>query len=90
MKALHHEMGYRNTQSIRIPRPLGLVLGTFVDTMAALLSPIVTIHPSFTAFRVKLITANRFFDIRKAKDVLGYAPIVGMDEAIRRTVASLS
>lgn len=72
---------------IVIPRSLGFILGRTMDVIAFLLRPIKTIHPSFTHFRVKLITANRYFNISKAKTLLGYKPIVGMEEALERTVA---
>ena len=70
---------------IEIPKWLGMILGKLSDAIAVALSPIKTIHPSFTAFRVKMITANRYFNISKAKNVLGYSPIVSMDEALKRT-----
>ena len=71
---------------IQIPTNLGFFLGRTVDLIAWLLSPIKTLHPSFTHFRVKVITANRYFDISKAKERLGYKPIVSMEEALKRTV----
>ena len=70
---------------IEIPKWLGMMLGKFSDAMTVALSPIKTLHPSFTSFRVKMITANRYFNISKAKKILGYIPIVSMDEALKRT-----
>ncbi|CAG8461493.1 4303_t:CDS:10 [Diversispora eburnea] len=35
----------------------------------------------FTRFRVKLTTNNRYFDITKARRLLGYEPIVDLEEA---------
>ena len=85
-KALFDGLGYKNTMMIRIPRNLGFILGSFVDFAAWILSPLVTLHPSFTTFRVKMITANRYFDISKAKERLGYKPIVDMKAALDQTV----
>lgn len=70
---------------IEIPKWLGMILGSISDAMTVVLSPIKTIHPSFTSFRVKMITANRYFNISKAKNILGYKPIVPMEEALKRT-----
>ena len=70
---------------IEIPKLLGMILGKLSDAIAVALAPIKTIHPSFTAFRVKMITANRYFNISKAKNILGYRPIVSMEEALKRT-----
>jgi sterol-4alpha-carboxylate 3-dehydrogenase (decarboxylating) len=55
--------------------------------MAWMLRPVATLHPSFTTFRVKVITSNRYFDITKAKKVLGYRPIVPMNVALERTIS---
>lgn len=35
--------------------------------------------------RVGYLCATRWYNIEKARRVLGYAPIVGMDEGIRKT-----
>ena len=85
-KALFDGLGYKETMKIEIPKWLGLVLGRISDIITFALSPIKEIHPSFTSFRVKLITANRYFNISKAKKLLGYSPIVPMNEAMKRTV----
>jgi hypothetical protein len=37
-------------------------------------------------FRVKTVTREKWHNIEKARRVLGYEPIVGLDEGIRRTV----
>ena len=84
-KQLFDGLGYKKTHSVCISRNIGMLIGTALDWLAFLLSPIYTIHPTFTRFRVQMITTNRYFDISKAKNILGYKPIVSMDEAIRRT-----
>jgi sterol-4alpha-carboxylate 3-dehydrogenase (decarboxylating) len=85
-KALFDGLGYKETMKIRIPRNIGFLLGSISDFMTWILSPIKTLHPSFTHFRVKVITGNRYFDISKANRLLGYKPIVSMEEALKRTV----
>lgn len=84
--ALYHGLGYKQTQKMKIPTNVGYLIGALMDTFAYLLSPFWAIHPSLSVFRVKVISANRYFDISKAKDVLGYRPIVSYGEAIDRTV----
>ncbi|KAL2918769.1 erg26, C-3 sterol dehydrogenase [Polyrhizophydium stewartii] len=84
-KILHHELGYRGTQSIVISRPIGMLLGSIADGIAWLLRPIKEIHPNISRFRVQMVTANRYFDISKAKQRLGYKPIVSLQEALRIT-----
>lgn len=84
-KYLYNELGYRNTLQTRIPKPLGLVLGSIVDVLVAVLRPVKKLNPTFTKFRVKVITNNRYLDITKAKEVLGYKPIVSLEEGLKRT-----
>ncbi|EGF81861.1 hypothetical protein BATDEDRAFT_19024 [Batrachochytrium dendrobatidis JAM81] len=84
-KVLFHELGYTQTQRIVIPRAVGMLLGSLSDLAAWILKPIKTIRPTFTRFRVEVITANRYFDISKAKKRLGYVPIYSMHEAIKIT-----
>jgi nucleoside-diphosphate-sugar epimerase len=42
-------------------------------------------EPGFTRFRVMTVTCARYFDIRKARRVLGYEPIVELSEGVRRS-----
>ncbi|UZJ51497.1 hypothetical protein CBS101457_000817 [Exobasidium rhododendri] len=42
----------------------------------------------FDTFKVTFTTATRYHNIEKARRLLGYEPIVGMEEAIKRSVAS--
>ncbi|KZT37088.1 C-3 sterol dehydrogenase [Sistotremastrum suecicum HHB10207 ss-3] len=42
-------------------------------------------EPALTMERVGYLCATRWYNIEKARRVLGYAPIVGMDEGIRKT-----
>jgi len=41
-------------------------------------------EPGFTRFRVMTVCCTRYFDIRKAKSVLGYEPIVDLNEGMAR------
>ena len=86
-KALYDGLGLKNTQQIRLSTSLAYALGALMDTMAWLMSPWKTLHPTLTRFRVQVISGNRYYDISKAKQLLGYRPIVSYEEAIERTVA---
>ncbi|CAA7048029.1 unnamed protein product [Microthlaspi erraticum] len=46
--------------------------------------------PQLTPSRVRLLSCNRTFDSSKAKDRLGYAPVVPLQEGIKRTIDSFS
>ncbi|KAJ3175702.1 erg26, C-3 sterol dehydrogenase [Geranomyces variabilis] len=84
-KYLYNELGYRNTLRTRIPRGVGMILGAVVDALVAIVAPFKKLTPTFTRFRVKVITNNRYLDIAKAKTVLGYVPTVPLEEGLRRT-----
>ena len=43
-------------------------------------------QPAFTVFRVKTVSRHKWHNIEKARRVLGYEPIVGLDEGMQRTV----
>ncbi|KAG5009877.1 hypothetical protein JHK87_018392 [Glycine soja] len=44
--------------------------------------------PQLIPSRIRLISCSRTFDCSKAKDRLGYAPIVTPQEGLRRTIES--
>ncbi len=46
-------------------------------------------EPPLTLFAVAALVHSTTLDITAAREVLGYAPVVGMEEALERTVASL-
>jgi len=41
-------------------------------------------EPGFTRFRVSTVCCVRYFDIRKARRILGYEPVVDICEGIQR------
>lgn len=43
-------------------------------------------QPAFTVYRVKLVCRHKWHNIEKARRVLGYEPIVDLDEGMQRTV----
>eukprot|EP00842_Homolaphlyctis_polyrhiza_P000692 jgi/Hompol1/1623/HPOL_005665-RA len=84
-KILYNELGYKNTQQIVVPQWFALGLGITLDTIAYLISPFVTYKPVLTEFRIRVASANRYFNISKAKERLGYTPIYSLYDAIRIT-----
>ncbi|KAJ3300044.1 hypothetical protein HK104_005040 [Borealophlyctis nickersoniae] len=85
-RALYDGLGLKRTLRIRIPKSVGFALGRVTETFKMLLKPIKELNPTFTHFRVKIITNNRYLDISKARERLGYEPIVPLEEGMRRTV----
>lgn len=67
---------------IFIPKSLGIILGYLAQGVAALLRK----EPTFTAFRVRTACATRYYDITKARTVLGYAPKWSLQEALSLTL----
>ncbi|KAF3189561.1 erg26, C-3 sterol dehydrogenase [Orbilia oligospora] len=81
-KAIWCHYGVYNAGSIVLPRSGGLVIAG----LAELFSKLMGREPGLTRFRVKFSCAHRYFDIRKAKDLLGYEPEVSLTEGLRRCI----
>lgn len=77
-------LGYP-TPRIILPAFLILFLAWIMDIVVKILSPIKTIKPTLTYFRVVVATANRTFSIKKAKSKLGYEPIFSLAEGMAKT-----
>lgn len=67
-----------------ISKGVGLVLGGVLEWGMWLVGR----TPKLTRRQVKYSCMTRYYDIGKAKSRLGYAPIVGLEEGIRRGVSS--
>ncbi|EMD39814.1 hypothetical protein CERSUDRAFT_112075 [Gelatoporia subvermispora B] len=67
---------------IQLSREIGLVLASGAEWWSWLVGK----EPGFTRFRVTFSCVWRCYNIEKARRLLGYEPIVGMDEGLRRTV----
>ncbi|KAH8885187.1 3-beta hydroxysteroid dehydrogenase/isomerase [Thozetella sp. PMI_491] len=65
-----------------LPRGLGLTLGLLSEIFFAIIRK----PPTFTRQRIVYATMTRYYDIGKAKRRLGYAPIVSLEEGIKRGV----
>lgn len=83
-RAVWTEMGHEcPSWTINIPMGLGMILGTLSEFVTRMLGK----EPGFTRDRIYYVTAHRWFNIEKARRVLGYEPDVGIEEGIKRAVA---
>lgn len=71
-----------------IPYWLAYYLALFLSLVLWLLSPLVTIKPTFTPMRVALAGTFHYYSCERAKRDMGYKPVVNLDEAIDRTLQS--
>jgi sterol-4alpha-carboxylate 3-dehydrogenase (decarboxylating) len=83
-RAMWKELGHKNEKwVIAVPSALGLVLGTLSEWYSSIRGR----EPGFTRDRIYYVTQQRWFNIEKARRVLGYEPEVGIEEGIKRTCA---
>ncbi|ORY30997.1 putative C-3 sterol dehydrogenase [Naematelia encephala] len=75
-KGLGHIPPYR----IILPAFLGLILATLAEAFSKFRGK----EPGFTRFRVSQAINNRYYDIERARRLLGYEPIVGLVEGMER------
>ncbi|KAE9609293.1 hypothetical protein Lal_00020596 [Lupinus albus] len=80
-------LGYERPR-IKIPASVIMPIAHLVELIYKLLGPYGMKVPQFTPSRVRLLSCSRSFDCSKAKDRLGYAPIVTLQEGLRRTIES--
>ncbi|MCX6153629.1 MAG: NAD-dependent epimerase/dehydratase family protein [Candidatus Kapabacteria bacterium] len=78
------ELGFKKPK-MSIPFPVGYAIA-FVWEMIYLLFAVKT-PPLLTRYRISNGGSNYWFSIDKAKRMLGWKPAVGLEEAIRRSVA---
>ncbi|XP_065499546.1 sterol-4-alpha-carboxylate 3-dehydrogenase, decarboxylating [Caloenas nicobarica] len=71
-----------------IPYWLAYYLALLLSLVLWLLSPLVTIKPTFTPMRVALAGTFHYYSCERAKRDMGYKPVVSLDEAIDRTLQS--
>ncbi|XP_010461532.1 PREDICTED: 3beta-hydroxysteroid-dehydrogenase/decarboxylase isoform X2 [Camelina sativa] len=89
MSQLLEGLGYERP-SIKIPAFIMMPIAHLVELVYKLLGPYGMKVPVLTPSRVRLLSCNRTFDSSKAKDRLGYAPVVPLQEGIKRTIDSFS
>jgi sterol-4alpha-carboxylate 3-dehydrogenase (decarboxylating) len=77
------QLGHTPPYVIVIPTFIGL----FLATLAEMFSSLTGKEPGFTKFRVSTAVQNRYYDIERARRLLGYEPQVGLDEGLKRWTA---
>ena len=71
----------------RVPRALGMAVGSAFEMGARVLSPFVTLTPVITRSSVHIICTDIGFETDKAERAFGYSPRYSTEEAFLRTVA---
>ncbi|KAH1241404.1 3beta-hydroxysteroid-dehydrogenase/decarboxylase isoform 2 [Glycine max] len=82
-------LGYEGPR-IKIPTFVIMPIAHLVEWIYRLLGPYGMKVPQLTPSRIRLTSCSRTFDCSKAKDRLGYAPIVTLQEGLRRTIESFT
>ncbi|KAJ7693908.1 hypothetical protein B0H17DRAFT_482500 [Mycena rosella] len=67
---------------IQIPRLVGLIMAVFAEAFCRITGS----STQFTAFSVRFLTGTQWYNINKARNILGYTPDVPLEEGIQRTV----
>lgn len=76
--------------SIVVPYGLAYAIAVVIDWLVWIVSPVVTLHPTFTSFRVVYAGAHRYFSIDRAKSELGYRPRVSLQDGMARTARAFA
>ncbi|KAF8307532.1 C-3 sterol dehydrogenase [Clavulina sp. PMI_390] len=85
-RAVWAEMGAdvpSQAKAWKIPPGFGMVLGSLAQWWSGLMGK----EPGLTKDRIFYVTTHRWFNIEKARRVLGYEPDVGIEEGIKLAVA---
>ncbi|OIT29900.1 PREDICTED: 3beta-hydroxysteroid-dehydrogenase/decarboxylase-like [Nicotiana attenuata] len=80
-------LGY-DRPSIKIPASVMMPIAHLVELTYKLLAPYGMKVPQLTPSRIRLLSRSRTFSCSKASDRIGYAPIVPLQEGLRRTLES--
>ncbi|MGH0183186.1 UNVERIFIED_CONTAM: hypothetical protein FKN15_011500 [Acipenser sinensis] len=72
----------------RLPYLLVYYLALLLSLLALLLKPFIAFQPTFTPMRVALAGTHHYYSCKRAKEDMGYRPLVSLDQAIERTVQS--
>ena len=73
----------RKLPRARIPKGMATVAGGAFE----LLHTVTRVKPPLTRETVKFMTSDRSYDISRAKKTLGWEPLTGIREGMRRAVA---
>ena len=76
------EMGHVPSRRLALPKTVGVALGWLSEWAFWCVGK----EPAFTRFRANVSANSRYFNIEKARRVLGYEPQVGLEDGIKRTI----
>ncbi|KAE8665294.1 3beta-hydroxysteroid-dehydrogenase/decarboxylase isoform 2 [Hibiscus syriacus] len=82
-------LGYQRPK-IKIPAIVIMPIAHLVEWTYRLLGPYGMKVPQLTPSRVRLLSCSRSFDCSKAKDRIGYTPIVSLEDGLQKTIESFS
>ncbi|KAK2490848.1 hypothetical protein MC885_001265 [Smutsia gigantea] len=71
-----------------IPYWVAYYLALLLSLLVTMISPIIQLQPTFTPVRLALSGTFHYYSCERAKKVMGYQPLVTMDDAVKRTVQS--
>lgn len=84
-RALHHEYnGFVLDKPTVVPPSIGLLVAGIIETISWVLR---RPEPTMTSAKVSQTTTSRYFNIEKSRRLLNYEPLVGLEEAIKKSVA---
>lgn len=78
-------LGYDRPSS-HLPYRLIYIIALIIQLFCVLLSPLVTINPTFSPMRVALAGTHHFYSCERAKADFGYRPIVEFNDAVKKTL----
>ncbi|KAK4435777.1 3beta-hydroxysteroid-dehydrogenase/decarboxylase isoform 2 [Sesamum alatum] len=87
MSLILEGLGYERPKT-KIPAFVVMPIAHMVALIYKLLAPFGMKVPQLTPSRIRLLSRSRTFDCSKANDLLGYTPIVPLQEGLRRTIES--
>ncbi|GAU96149.1 hypothetical protein RvY_07636 [Ramazzottius varieornatus] len=85
MKRLLEGLGYESPKR-HLPRWLVYYLAIVLAFVSQLIGRFKKWEPTFTPMRVALISTHHTYSCEKAKNLLGYQPVVSLDEGIKLTL----
>ncbi|XP_054797227.1 3beta-hydroxysteroid-dehydrogenase/decarboxylase-like isoform X1 [Prosopis cineraria] len=87
MSLVLEDLGYERPR-IKIPVFVIMPIAHMVEWAYRLLGPYGMKVPQLTPSRVRLLSCSRTFNCSKAKDSIGYTPIITLQEGLQRTIKS--
>ncbi|XP_058779720.1 3beta-hydroxysteroid-dehydrogenase/decarboxylase-like isoform X2 [Vicia villosa] len=87
MSLILEGLGYQRPR-IKIPAFVVMPIAHLVELIYRLLGPYGMKVPQLTPSRIRLLSCTRSYDSSKAKDRLGYVPVVTLQEGLRMTIES--